>query len=171
MLLEIVCARPLALALGLELLFYTYAPFALGLEAFHTYVYNHARRPRLEKLLSTNFQRAFSSFKPLLDPGGGFASETETERIFWELNARSRSRVIHNTSVTWNRLRPPSYFTRTYITTPTASALEKLFYLHIEPPGSRSPSGFFTTSGFWIQGRRFQKQNGRFVTVSEAKRL
>jgi hypothetical protein len=46
---------------------------------FYTYFYNHARRHRLEKLLyiEQSISRSPSGyFKPLLDPGGGFTSET-----------------------------------------------------------------------------------------------
>jgi hypothetical protein len=44
----------------------------------YTYFYNNARRLRLEKLLhNTELSRSSSGyFKPLLDPGGGFNSET-----------------------------------------------------------------------------------------------
>ena len=44
---------------------------------FYTYFYNHSRRLRLEKLLYLELPRSPSEyFKPLLDPGGGFRSET-----------------------------------------------------------------------------------------------
>ena len=44
---------------------------------FYTYFYNHARRLRLEKLLCLGLSRSSNGFfKPLLDPGGGFTSET-----------------------------------------------------------------------------------------------
>jgi hypothetical protein len=46
---------------------------------FCTCFYNLARRLRLEKLLLLHLELSRSSigyFKPLLDPGGGFASET-----------------------------------------------------------------------------------------------
>ena len=40
-------------------------------------LYNHAHRPRLEKLLYREPSRSSNGhFKPLLDPGGGFTSET-----------------------------------------------------------------------------------------------
>jgi hypothetical protein len=43
----------------------------------HTCFYNHAHRLRLEKLLYLGFSRGSNGFlKPLLDPGGGFRSET-----------------------------------------------------------------------------------------------
>jgi hypothetical protein len=41
------------------------------------YFYDHAHRPRLEKPLYIELSRSSSGyFKPLLDPGGGFNSET-----------------------------------------------------------------------------------------------
>jgi hypothetical protein len=44
---------------------------------FYTYFYKHAHRPRLEKLLYLEPSRSPSGcFKQLLDPGGGFRSET-----------------------------------------------------------------------------------------------
>jgi hypothetical protein len=44
---------------------------------FYKYFYNHAHRPRLEKLFYIELSRSSSGyFKPLLDPGGGFNSET-----------------------------------------------------------------------------------------------
>jgi hypothetical protein len=44
---------------------------------FCKYFYNHARRLRLEKLLYLGLSRSSNGyFKPLLDPGGGFTSET-----------------------------------------------------------------------------------------------
>ena len=44
---------------------------------FYTYFYNHAYCLRLEKLLYLELSRSSSGrFKPLLDPGGGFTSET-----------------------------------------------------------------------------------------------
>jgi hypothetical protein len=46
-------------------------------ELFYTYFYNHALRLRLEKLLYIGPSRSPNGyFKPLLDPGGGFRSET-----------------------------------------------------------------------------------------------
>jgi hypothetical protein len=46
---------------------------------FYTYFYNHALRPRLEKLLYPELSgNSNGYFKPLLDPGGGFRSETVT---------------------------------------------------------------------------------------------
>ena len=72
------------------------------------------------------------------------------------------------------QVRPPGYFTHVSITTPVVSALKKLLYLGI----SRSPNGFFKPlldpgDSFTSKTatRRFQKQNGRYVTVSELKRL
>jgi hypothetical protein len=42
--------------------------------------YNHARRPRLEKVSHLELLRSPSDFfKPLLDPDGRFASETAVE--------------------------------------------------------------------------------------------
>jgi hypothetical protein len=44
---------------------------------FYTCSYNHARRLRLEKLLYIELSRSSDGyFKPLLNPGGGFTSET-----------------------------------------------------------------------------------------------
>ena len=41
------------------------------------YIYNHAHRLRLEKPLYLELSRSPNGyFKPLLDPGGGFNSET-----------------------------------------------------------------------------------------------
>ena len=56
---------------GLDLV-WVWAP-----QLFYTYFYNHAHRLRHEKLLYTEVSRSPSGyFKPLLDPGGGFRSET-----------------------------------------------------------------------------------------------
>jgi hypothetical protein len=45
--------------------------------------YNHARRLRLKKLLHTELPRSPSGFfKPPLDPGGGFRSETAVTKPF-----------------------------------------------------------------------------------------
>jgi hypothetical protein len=45
---------------------------------FFTYFYNHVHRLRLEKLLYVELSRSSNGyFKPRLDPGGGFASETD----------------------------------------------------------------------------------------------
>jgi hypothetical protein len=53
------------------------------LGAFYTYFYNHARRLRLEKLLYRELSRSPSGyFKPLLDPGDGFRSETAVTKPF-----------------------------------------------------------------------------------------
>jgi hypothetical protein len=44
---------------------------------FYKYFYNHACRLRLEKLLFIELSRSSNGFlKVLLDPGGGFRSET-----------------------------------------------------------------------------------------------
>ena len=52
-------------------------------QVFHTYVYNHARRLRLEKLLYIELSRSPNGFlKPLLDPDGGFIIETAVTRRF-----------------------------------------------------------------------------------------
>ena len=49
---------------------------------FGTYFYNHAHRPRLEKLLHLELSRSPSGyFKALLDPDGGFTSETAARRF------------------------------------------------------------------------------------------
>jgi hypothetical protein len=51
-------------------------------QLFYTYFYNHAHRLRLEKLLYIELSRSPNGFfKPLLDLGGGSASET-AERWF-----------------------------------------------------------------------------------------
>jgi hypothetical protein len=55
---------------------------------FYTYFYNYARRLRLEKLLYVELSRSSSRyFKPLLDPGNCFASETPIRR-FQKRNGR-----------------------------------------------------------------------------------
>jgi hypothetical protein len=52
-------------------------------QVFYTCFYNHAHRPRLEKLLYIQLSRSSNGFfKPLLDPGGGFRSETAITRPF-----------------------------------------------------------------------------------------
>ena len=49
--------------------------------AFYTYFYNHAHRLRLEKLLCLELSRSSNGFfQALLDPGGGFTSETAARR-------------------------------------------------------------------------------------------
>jgi hypothetical protein len=49
---------------------------------FYKYFYNHAHRLRLEKLLYIELSRNSNGyFKPLLDPGGGFTSETAARRF------------------------------------------------------------------------------------------
>ena len=49
---------------------------------FYKYFYNHAHRPRLEKLLQIELSRSSNGyFKPLLHPGGGFTSETAERRF------------------------------------------------------------------------------------------
>jgi hypothetical protein len=54
-----------------------HSTFKLPPGVFYTYFYNHARRLRLEKLLYMELFRSSSGcFKPLLDPGGRFRSET-----------------------------------------------------------------------------------------------
>ena len=48
---------------------------------FYTYLYNHAHRLRLENLLYVELSRSSNGyFQPLLDPGGGFRSETAVTR-------------------------------------------------------------------------------------------
>ena len=52
-------------------------------QLFYTFFYNHAHRLRLEKLLYMELSRSSNGFfKPLLDPGGGFRSETAVTRPF-----------------------------------------------------------------------------------------
>jgi hypothetical protein len=49
---------------------------------FYTYFYNYAHRLRLEKLLQIELSRSPNGFfKVLLDPGGGFTSETAERRF------------------------------------------------------------------------------------------
>jgi hypothetical protein len=49
---------------------------------FYAYFYNHAHRLRLEKLLYLELSRSPNGFfEPLLDPGGGFTSETAARRF------------------------------------------------------------------------------------------
>jgi hypothetical protein len=55
---------------------------------FYTYFYNHAHRLRLEKLFYLELSRSTNGFvKVLLDPGGGFTSETAARR-FQKRNGR-----------------------------------------------------------------------------------
>jgi hypothetical protein len=50
--------------------------------AFYTYFYNYAHRLRLEKLLYLELSTSPNGFfKVLLDPGGGFTSETAARRL------------------------------------------------------------------------------------------
>jgi hypothetical protein len=49
---------------------------------FYTYFYSHAHRHRLEKLLYLELSRSPNGFlKVIMDPGGGFTSETAA-RLF-----------------------------------------------------------------------------------------
>ena len=65
---------------------------------FCTYFYNHARRLRLEKLLCLELSRSSNGFlKPLLDPGGGFTSETAARR-FSEVKRPLRNRFGSETA-------------------------------------------------------------------------
>jgi hypothetical protein len=51
-------------------------------QLFHANFYNHAHRLRLEKLLYLELSRRSNGFfKPLLDPDGGFNSETAERRF------------------------------------------------------------------------------------------
>jgi hypothetical protein len=61
----------------------------VGPPGYFTHVfYNHAHRLRLEKLLYLELSRSPNGFlKVLLDPGGGFTSETAARR-FQKLNGR-----------------------------------------------------------------------------------
>jgi hypothetical protein len=55
---------------------------------FYTYFHNLAHRLRLEKLLYLELSRSSNGFfKVLLDPGGGFSSETAARR-FQKRNGR-----------------------------------------------------------------------------------
>jgi hypothetical protein len=50
--------------------------------AFCTYFYNHAHCPRLGELLYIELSKSFNGyFKPLLNPGGDFTSETAARRF------------------------------------------------------------------------------------------
>jgi hypothetical protein len=63
---------------------------------FCTYFYNHAHRLRLETLLYLELSRSSNGFfKPLLDPGGGFNSET-AERRFQKWNGQKFNGYIFN---------------------------------------------------------------------------
>ena len=54
---------------------------------FYTYFYNHARRLRLEKLLYLELSISSNGLsKVLLDPGGGFRSETAVTKPFRKWN-------------------------------------------------------------------------------------
>jgi hypothetical protein len=66
----------------LDGLFYAHLPVSRGTpRVFYTFFYNHAHRLRLEKLLYLGLSRSPNGFlKPLLDPGGGFTSETAVRR-------------------------------------------------------------------------------------------
>jgi hypothetical protein len=49
---------------------------------FYTFFYNHAHRPRLEKLLYLELSGSSNGFfKPLPGPGGGFTLETAARRF------------------------------------------------------------------------------------------
>ena len=49
---------------------------------FNTYFYNHAHRPRLEKLLYIEPSRSSNGlFEPLLDPGGGLTSRIRRAEV------------------------------------------------------------------------------------------
>jgi hypothetical protein len=81
--------RPLDLQFNLAHVNGVYSRYTPGV--FYTYFYNHAHRLRLEKLLSIELSRSSNGFfKPLLDPGGGFTSETAARR-FQKLNGRYRA--------------------------------------------------------------------------------
>jgi hypothetical protein len=65
----------------------------------HTYFYNYAHRPRLEKLLYIELSiSANGHFKPPLDPDGRFASETTNHRtavsVKWSLHSRFRIETV-----------------------------------------------------------------------------
>jgi hypothetical protein len=61
-------------------------------EVFYTYLCNHARRLRLEKLLYLELSRSPSEhFKPLPDPGTVAVSEAK-----WPLCKRFRSETFTN---------------------------------------------------------------------------
>jgi hypothetical protein len=76
--------------------------------------------------------------------------------------------------VAFIQVRPPGYFTHVSITTPIVSALKNYYkYNFLEVPTDffkplLDPGDRFTSE---TAARRFQKQNGRYETVSEVKRL
>jgi hypothetical protein len=60
---------------------------------FYTHFYSHNRRLRLKKLLYIEFSRSSNGyFKPLLGPGGRFASETAARQF----QKRSGYKPIYN---------------------------------------------------------------------------
>jgi hypothetical protein len=64
---------------------------------FYTRFYNHAHCLRLEKLLYIELSRSPSGyFKPLLDPGGGFRSETALTKPFRKWNGYKFIAVVCN---------------------------------------------------------------------------
>jgi hypothetical protein len=64
---------------------------------FYTYFYNHTRRLRLEKLLYLELSRSPGGyFRPLLDPGGGFRSETAVTKPFQKRNGYKFITVVCN---------------------------------------------------------------------------
>ena len=68
---------------------------------FYTYFYNHARRPRVEKLVHLELHRSPKrNFKPLLDPGGGFRIETT---VMWPFQKQNGYKFI--TVSVYQRLR------------------------------------------------------------------
>jgi hypothetical protein len=55
--------------------------FELNPRGIYKYFCNHARRLRIEKLLGLELSSSPNRFfKPLLEPGGGFTSETAARR-------------------------------------------------------------------------------------------
>jgi hypothetical protein len=59
-------------------------------QLFYTHFYNHAHRLRLEKLSHVELSRSSNGFfKPLLDPGNGFGSETAVARAFRKWNGQN----------------------------------------------------------------------------------
>ena len=102
--------------------------------AFCTCFYDHARRLRLEKLLCVYIELSRSSsgyFKPLLDPDGGFTSETAVRWIqkrngrYVTVSELKRLQIYNgHMPVALIRVGPPGYFTQISITTPVVSALK-----------------------------------------------
>jgi hypothetical protein len=74
--------------------------FELDPRVFYTYFYNHAHRLRLEKLLYLELSRSPNGFfLVLLDPGGGFTSETAARNGRYETVSEVNGHSPMDTSV------------------------------------------------------------------------